>query len=558
MSFQQGLSGLNSATKQLDVIGSNVANSSTVGFKQSQAQFADMYAASLAGGGAVQICTGSKVSAVVQQFTQGNITNTSNPMDIAISGQGFFRMVDQSGSVLYTRNGQFQVDKEGFVVNNQGHTLSGYLPNSTGAIVPGQPLPIQINSADLAPQQTGNVVVGANLDSRSATPTTATFSADDPTSYNSSTSLTVYDTLGVSHVGSLYFTRQPIASTTVPLAIIAGSNSATLASSAGMTVGNTITIAGAGVAGANLTTTITAIAGNLVTFAPATTTLTAANAVVTSNAGSANWNTYMAIDGVLVPASTTGTTPAVSSTTTVTLSAVPTGMVAGSLITIAGAGPNGGTHTATISSIAGALVTFAPAAAAAPAAGAAVTSPLTQLTFDALGKLSFTTPASTPVGEVASAQFQPTGADPQSVAFDFAGTSQYGATFGVNTLTQDGYSSGRLSGFNTSADGTILGRYTNGQSRALGQVLLANFTNPQGLQPMGSNEWVESSISGGPLIGTPGSSSLGVLQSSAVEDSNVDLTAELVSMITAQRVYQANAQTIKAQDAVLQTLVNLR
>ena len=147
---------------------------------------------------------------------------------------------------------------------------------------------------------------------------------------------------------------------------------------------------------------------------------------------------------------------------------------------------------------------------------------------------------------------------PFPVTFDFTGTTQFGSAFSVNTLNQDGYTSGRLAGFNIGADGTLLGRYTNGQSAVLGQVVLANFANPNGLQQMGNNMWAETSASGTPLVGTPDSGSLGVLQSSAVEDSNVDLTAELVNMITAQRVYQANAQTIKAQDAVLQTLVNLR
>ncbi len=489
MSFQQGLSGLNSSAKNLDAIGNNVANSSTVGFKQSQVQFSDMYAASLSGSGAVQIGTGGKVAAVVQQFTQGNITNTSNPMDTAISGQGFFRMIDQSGSVLYSRNGQFQLDKNGFIVNNQGHKVSGYLPNAAGTIIPGQPLPIQVNYADLVPVQTANVVVGANLDSRASTPVNPTFSPSDPTTYNNSTSMTVYDSLGASHIGSLYFQRQPITPTTAPAIIAAGATTATLTSAAGMAVGNTITIAGAGAAAASLTTTITGIAGNVVTFSPATITATVAGAAVSSNAGSANWNAYLSVDGVLVP-------------------------VAGTA--------------------------------------------LTQLSFNTSGQLTSTTPASVPVGTMSSAAFTPTGAAAQTLSFNFASTSQYGGNFGVNSLTQDGYSSGRLSGFNTSADGTILGRYSNGQSRALGQVLLANFTNPQGLQPMGNNEWVESASSGGPLVGTPGSSSLGVLQSSAVEDSNVDLTAELVNMITAQRAYQANAQTIKAQDQVLQTLVNLR
>lgn len=485
MSFQQGLSGLNSSAKQLDVIGNNVANSGTVGFKQSQAQFADMYAASLSGGGAVQIGTGGKVAAVMQQFTQGNVTNTANPMDIAISGQGFFRMVDSGGSVLYSRNGQFQVDKNGFIVNNQGHTLSGYLPDATGAIIPGQPLPIQISAADLPPRQTANVVVGANLDARSPTPTTATFNTIDPSSYNSSTSMTVYDSLGASHVGSLYFKRIPMAVATLGNGSFAaaGSTMTLSGSTAGLSAGNTVTLPSG-------TYTITSVdSATQLTVAPAVAAPVAPAAFTATNAPSANWDVYLAIDGGLVPAAAT---------------------------------------------------------------------PLARLSFDTLGQLASTTPASIPLGTMTSAVFTPTGAAAQTLAIDFATTSQYGGTFGVNSLTQDGYSSGRLSGFNTSPDGTILGRYTNGQSRALGQVLLSNFTNPQGLQPMGNNEWVESAASGNPLIGTPGSSALGVLQSSAVEDSNVDLTAELVNMITAQRVYQANAQTIKAQDQVLQTLVNLR
>ncbi|MGZ5819100.1 MAG: flagellar hook-basal body complex protein, partial [Burkholderiaceae bacterium] len=147
---------------------------------------------------------------------------------------------------------------------------------------------------------------------------------------------------------------------------------------------------------------------------------------------------------------------------------------------------------------------------------------------------------------------------PLAFSLDYTGTTQYGANFGVNTLTQDGFTSGHLSGFNVSADGPIVGSYTNGKSATLGQVVLANFTNPNGLQSLGNNVWAATADSGAALVGPPASGSLGVLQSSAVEDSNVDLTAELVNMITAQRNYQANAQTIKTQDQVLQTLVNLR
>jgi flagellar hook protein FlgE len=142
---------------------------------------------------------------------------------------------------------------------------------------------------------------------------------------------------------------------------------------------------------------------------------------------------------------------------------------------------------------------------------------------------------------------------------DFGGSTQYGSLFTVNALSQDGFASGKLAGFNIGDDGVILGRYTNGQSRNLGQVILASFRNPQGLQPMGNNIWTATSTSGAEMDGAPGSSGqYGPIQSSALEDSNVDLTAELVNMITQQRVYQANAQTIKTQDTIMQTLVNLR
>lgn len=491
MGFEQGLSGLNASAKHLDTIGNNVANASTVGFKQSQAQFADMFAASLSGSGGLQIGTGTKLAAVAQQFTQGNITNTSNPLDTAISGQGFFRLTDATGAAFYSRNGQFQVDKNGFLVNNQGHTVSGYLPNAAGVIAATAPVPLQLNSADLKPNPTTTAIVGANLDSRAAVPLNPVFSSIDPTSYTSSTSLSVYDSLGANHVGTLYFQRQPIATALLGNgSIAAGTGTMTLTgSTVGLSVGNTMTLAG-------VTYTIAGVTnGTTLTVTPVSAGGVAATAA-TTNAPSLNWNTYLTVDGAAVPA---------------------------------------------------------------------VVAPLTQLTFNTLGALVSTNPVTAPVGRVVSAALfsgSLTVNPLQTMTFDFgsptAATTQFGGTFGVNTLTQNGYTSGRLNSTSTSADGTILGRYSNGQSRAMGQVVLANFTNSQGLQPVGNNEWVETSSSGGPLVGAPGSSSLGVLQSSATEDSNVDLTAELVNMITAQRVYQANAQTIKTQDQLLQTIVSLR
>jgi flagellar hook protein FlgE len=147
---------------------------------------------------------------------------------------------------------------------------------------------------------------------------------------------------------------------------------------------------------------------------------------------------------------------------------------------------------------------------------------------------------------------------PLDYTLDFTGSTQFGASFGVNSLDQNGYTSGRLNGIAIGADGTLQGRYSNGQSRNLGQVVLASFNNSQGLKPLGGNQFSETPASGTPLVGAPSTGTLGALQSAAVEESNVDLTSELINLITYQRAYQANAQTIKTQDAVMQTLVNIR
>jgi flagellar hook protein FlgE len=176
------------------------------------------------------------------------------------------------------------------------------------------------------------------------------------------------------------------------------------------------------------------------------------------------------------------------------------------------------------------------------------------VTFDASGKINggtqfaYTSPIPAPSG----AQ------NPLAYNVYYTGTTQFGSGFGVNTLAQDGYADGTITGLSIGKDGIIQGRYSNGQNRLIGQIVMYNFANIQGLQSVGDNRWVESFASGPPRLGTPGSADLGQLQSGAVEDSNIDLTKELVDMITAQRTYQANAQTIRTQDQILQTLVNLR
>ena len=151
-----------------------------------------------------------------------------------------------------------------------------------------------------------------------------------------------------------------------------------------------------------------------------------------------------------------------------------------------------------------------------------------------------------------------TGAADISMAMDFASTTQFGNAFGVNSLSQDGFTTGRLTGVSVDGEGIVFARFTNGQSTALGKLALANFANPQGLQQVGDTAWGESFASGDVLLGEAGTASFGNIQSGALEASNVDLTAQLVQMITSQRNFQANAQMISTADTVTQTVINIR
>ncbi|MFN4325845.1 MAG: flagellar hook protein FlgE [Azonexus sp.] len=438
MAFQQGLSGLNASSKALDVTSNNIANASTVGFKGAATHFADVYAASLSGGGASQVGIGVSASAIVQQYTQGNITTTSNSLDIAINGNGFFRM-SKDGAVTYSRNGQFHIDANGYLVNDTQDNVTGYIADAAGLITASTPEPLRISTRSIDPVATGasgsaraGVYASLQLDSTQSTktwvtPATAT-QAPNTNSYNYSTALTIYDSLGNPHSMTLYFTKDAVAGTDA-----------------------------AGTTGAwNVHYQVDGVNGESLTPPMATTRL--------------NFND----SGTLI-------SPALPSNVSIDLAGV---MAA-----------NGKTNSA---------------------------------------------------------------ASPLSFTIDYRDSTQFGAKFSVNELTQDGYTSGNLAGLSIGPDGIIQGNYSNGQTKNLAQIVLANFTNPNGLMSVGNNAWMETAASGQPRVGTPDTGTLGVLQSGAVEESNVDLTAELVNMIVQQRNYQANAQSIKTQDQIMQTLVNIR
>jgi len=402
MVFSTAISGMQSAMTDLNVIGNNIANANTTGFKKSRAEFSDVYAATNVGVGSNTPGAGVNTARVAQQFSQGTVDFTNNALDLAINGNGFFIM-DDNGSQVYSRAGALGLDREGYVVNSKNQKLVVYTADSAGNIS-GATGPMQVSTADIPPQASTSLTIGLNLDSSATVPVNA-FNPTDSSSYNNSTSATLYDSLGNSHTATTYYVKS-------------GSNA---------------------------------------------------------------WNSYLYVDGTSV------------------------------------SGPD-------------ALAFSNTGALTSPASG------------------TITTPSFTPSG----------GGAPMTLTLDYSGATQYGSGFGVNSIVTDGYTTGHLSGLDVDGQGVIFARFTNGQSKVQGQVALANFANPQGLQPMGDNNWAETYSSGSALKSTPGTSNLGVIQSGALESANVDLSQELVNMIVAQRNFQANAQVISTADQVTQAVINIR
>ena len=405
MPFRISLSGLDATSSALDVVANNIANSNTTGFKTSRVAFADVYATGSLNLSSLQSGEGVTIAGINQQFTQGNITQTGNNLDLAISGQGFFTLHDASG-YNYTRNGTFSVDRTGYVVNAQSQRVQIYPALPNGQFNTGALQDLQLNTSQSAPQATAAVAANVNLPANEPVPTNAPFLPTDPLSYNNTTSTAVYDSLGYQHTATFYFIKQA-----------------------------------------------------------------APNA----------WNVAMTVDGTLV----------------------------------------------------------GPQQAMQFNSSGAITAPANS---------TFAFPAYPPT----------TGALPMTMSVNFSGTTQYGNQFAVNTVTQDGYSTGQLTTISVDNTGVVAAKYTNGRSLLLGQLAISNFPNPQGLAPLGNSNWSETFASGNVIRGTAGSSNIGLVQSGALETSNVDLTKELVDMITAQRAFQANAQMITTDDQITQTILQIR
>ncbi len=404
-SFDIALSGLNAASSDLDVTANNIANSNTVGFKQSRAEFADVFAAGAVNLNTSQVGEGVRLATTAQQFTQGNISTSGSNLDLAISGDGFFTLQDPSSGVVYTRNGQFTEDKNGNVVTSSGQALQVYPPTTTGGFNTGALSNLNLQTAQSTPLATTAGTVILNLPAGSTPPTGGTFDPTNPATYNQSTSTTVFDSLGNSFPATFFFTQ---------------------------------------------------------TAAPGL------------------WNVNLTVNGVL----------------------------------------NGTTN---------------------------------QLQFSNTGAV--TPPAS---GALNFPGFAPgDGAAPLNTTFNFGQSTQFGGGFGVTSITQNGFATGQLSTVSIDPTGVVSAVYTNGRSTQLGQLALANFPDPQGLKQLGDTNWAETFRSGTHISGTAGSAGFGSVQSGALEASNVDLTTELVNMITAQRAFQANAQVITTANQLAQTVINI-
>lgn len=406
MSFSQALSGLNAASSKLGVLGNNIANSQTVGFKSANTQFADVYAGSVG--------LGTRVSATLQNFKEGNLESTNRELDLAVSGQGFYRF-QQNGEIVYSRNGQLSLTPDGFLQNASGARIMGYGVNADGEVqAGGQPQVLNVPADEMPANATTNVATTVNLDSRKVAGqdlnTAQVNNGADEIDYHYSNNFTVYDSLGNPRNITVYYEKTA--------------------------VGNT-------------------------------------------------WDAKVAMDGIHDAAND---------------------------------------FTAEFNAN-GALL--------APAAGA-----MPQINFTA-------------------AQL---GGDPADLAFELnlAGSTQFGNTSTTSALSQNGYTSGTLVGITIQSDGTVMRNYANEQQRPAGQIALAYFRNPEGLRTAGDNAWTASNDSGQELLGAPGTGIFGTVESGAVESSNVDMARELVEMIVSQRAYQANSQTIKTQDELLQTAINLR
>lgn len=460
MSFNIALSGVSAAQRDLDTTANNIANVNTVGFKESRAEFGDVYAQSLLAGGKTKVGDGVIAQEVAQQFSQGSLQFTNNSLDLAITGNGFFATVPglESRDFSYTRAGMFKLDANNFVVNSNGDNLLGFPVNADGtsaSVALSTTEPVSIPDSSGSPTATSEVKLTMNLPAGAEAKDPGFFDPDDTTTYNAATSVTIYDSLGDSHIQTYYFIKDN-------------------------TVGNE-----------NQWLGVTYIDDK-----PVGTVGGTANTVGDVSLGSG------------VPLSGTG---------------IPAFRMNFS---------SGGDFTGIEDSNGDPQllgdITSEPLGATILSNGSEATQTITT---------NFTLDASTSIAG------EPT---------------QFASTFEVTSLEQDGLAVGRLTGIDIDTDGLVRATYSNGTSEPIIRVALVRFANDQGLTQQSNTQWQESINSGEALAGEATTGTFGDINSSALEQANVNLTTELIDLIIAQRNFQANSRALEVNNQLNQTVLNIR
>jgi len=558
MSFSTALSGLNAATADLNVKSNNIANVNTSGFKQSRAEFGDVFAVSTFGSSSsTAIGSGVVLNNVAQQFNQGNLEFTDNGLDLAISGEGFFAMAptQDSGEVTYTRAGAFGVNKDGFMVNSQGNFLRTFPVDAQGNISAtsmSAAKPLQLPASQGEPESTTELNIATNLPSNA---------------------IAINDGTGVAFVGGSNTQSITSLDFSTPGTFDAGGTTVTLNANyanetalvnkvqADLGTGYTVTSSGT-VGTSNFSITMTDNASNT---AVVVNTLTGTANGITATAGTAG--TAFVAPGV------TSIDPFDSATYSNSTSATVFDSLGNEHIITTyyqkideaaiGGVDNQWQMEAYISAadiktpLAGSLEGVAPNQLVR--LGSSTTPGSTVVQFNSDGTLGAVNPDPIELDfTVSSGTELLSGAGDQTITLNLTGSTQNSGSFSVGALTVNGFPTGRLTGVDVSEDGLVNANYSNGQAVPIGKIAMARFANPQALNKIGNTAWKETTDSGPVIAGEAGTGSFGKLQSGALENSNVDLTKELVGLITAQRNFQANSKAIETNNAITQTIINIR
>tara|TARA_R110001606_G_scaffold399310_1_gene584741 strand:- start:67100 stop:68857 length:1758 start_codon:yes stop_codon:yes gene_type:complete len=585
MSFSTALSGLNAATADLNVKSNNIANVNTTGFKVSRAEFGDVFATSAFGTSSkTAIGSGVVLSSVSQQFNQGNLEFTDNSLDLAISGEGFFAMAptQDSGDITYTRAGAFGINKDGFVVNSEGSFLRTFPVDANGNISAtsmSAAKPLQLPASQGAPEPTTELKIATNLPSNGVpisqtsivTPAAAgsdTLDFAAPTVGDSVTiegvTFTISDGTGPSVVTN---------ATTVDVQVDL-SGGATAASDAATAFNAAFNLAKAGAAS-------TTLASLSVSTTGAQTTLSDTNAGTAStvsrdvSVGTASGTAPTLVQDVTgSDAVTAAVAVAINPFDPATYNNSTAATVYDSLgnehivttyyqkVDAAVASPVGTDNQWKMQIYISANDIKQPST---PAPVGIAPNQLVQLGGTAVVqfKNDGTLDTVTPTDPISLAMVSPgtalsSGAADLTVALNLKGSTQNSGSFAVGALTVNGFPTGRLTGVDVSDDGLIRATYSNGQAVPIGKIALANFANAQALNKIGNTQWKETTDSGPVIAGEASTGSFGSIQSGALETSNVDLTKELVGLITAQRNFQANSKAIETNNTITQTIINIR